>query len=228
VPQTILVIDDDPNELGLVQRILVSAYQVVTASTAAEGMRLLDERRPDLVLLDVTMPDQTGWDVCSHIRARSRVPIIFVSARQTQEDLVKGLDLGADDYVVKPFHASELRARVRAVLRRAAMPAEISQTILRYGEDALVINTDTRAVSVCGRKVQLTPTEYRLLVFLLGHAGRVLTTEQIFVAVWSGETDALQSNVKWYIWRLRQKFERTPSQPRFILTVAGAGYRFSD
>jgi two-component system KDP operon response regulator KdpE len=150
-----------------------------------------------------------------------------LTAKQADEDKVKGLDLGADDYIVKPIHPDELRARVNAVLRRAHMPPPSKEPILRFGSGDLIINTATRTVLVRGQKVELTSTEYRLLLYLAEQPGRVLTTVQIYDAVWSMETNAMLDSVKWYIWRLRNKIERDPGQPRFILTEPGIGYRFA-
>jgi two-component system KDP operon response regulator KdpE len=226
--QTILAIDDDPSMLAIVGRILSKAgYDVATAPNAEAGWRVFQERSPDLVLLDVMMPGVSGWELCERIRAVSTVPCIFLTARRIEADRVKGLDLGADDYIAKPFHADELRARVQAVLRRVR-PAPDKPAILSFGAGGLVIDTARRAVRVNGQDADLTPTEYRLLVCLAEHPGQVLTTAQIFETVWHNETDALPANVKWYVWRLRQKIERDPGQPRFILTAPGVGYLFSD
>jgi DNA-binding response OmpR family regulator len=224
----VLVIDDDLNLLNIMRQILASSgYIVATASNADDGLRLVQEQLPDLVLLDIMMPNITGWEVCARIRQISNVPCIFLTARSDEEDKVKGLELGADDYIVKPFHTAELRARVRAVLRRARPNDSARGPILSYGQGELVINTTARTVAVRGQAIALTPTEYRLLVFLAERPDRVLTAEQIYDAVWSGETGATPSSVKWYIWRLRRKIESVPRQPRFILTESIAGYRFN-
>jgi two-component system KDP operon response regulator KdpE len=228
VLETILVVDDDHSLLFIVKRILtISGYHVLTAVNAADGLRLFHEYQPDLVLLDIMLPGMDGWEVCQRIRAVSTVPCIFLTAKQADEDKVKGLDLGADDYIVKPIHPDELRARVNAVLRRAHMPPPSKEPILRFGSGDLIINTATRTVLVRGQKVELTSTEYRLLLYLAEQPGRVLTTVQIYDAVWSMETNAMLDSVKWYIWRLRNKIERDPGQPRFILTEPGIGYRFA-
>ena len=228
MPETILVIDDDPNLRSLMRLALTTAgYTAVTAHDGAEGLRSLEEYHPDLVLLDVMMPDLDGWEVCQRIRTFSGVPIIFLTALQVEQDKAKGLDLGADDYIVKPFHQAELRARVKAALRRAHMPPLPAKPTLRYGDGDLVINTAARTVMVRGREVGLTPTEYRLLLCLAEQLDHSLTLEQLARAVWCIETNATPANINWYIWRLRGKIERDPAQPRFILTEPGVGYRFA-
>ena len=228
MPETILVIDDDPNLRSLMRLALTTAgYTAVTAHDGAEGLRSLEEHHPDLVLLDVMMPDLDGWEVCQRIRTFSGVPIIFLTALQAEQDKAKGLDLGADDYIVKPFHQAELRARVKAALRRAHMPPLPAKPTLRYGDGDLVINTAARTVMVRGREVGLTPTEYRLLVCLAEQLDHSLTLEQLARAVWYIETNATPANINWYIWRLRGKIERDPAQPRFILSEPGVGYRFA-
>jgi DNA-binding response OmpR family regulator len=228
MPETILVIDDDPNLRSLMHLALTTAgYTAVTAHDGAEGLRSLEEYHPDLVLLDVMMPDLDGWEVCQRIRTFSGVPIIFLTALQAEQDKAKGLDLGADDYIVKPFHQAELRARVKAALRRAHMPPLPAKPTLRYGDGDLVINTAACTVMVRGREVGLTPTEYRLLVCLAEQLDHSLTLEQLARAVWYIETNATPANINWYIWRLRGKIERDPAQPRFILTEPGVGYRFA-
>ena len=228
MPDTVLVIDDDPNLVSIIRQILTAdGYIVATALNADDGLRMLREHHPDLVLLDIMMPGVDGWETCARIREISNVPCVFLTARFREEDKVKGLDLGADDYIIKPFHTAELRARVRAVLRRSRIANPPHGSVLSYGNDELVIHTDSRAVLVRGQAVALTPTEYRLLLYLAERPGRVLTTQQIYDSVWSGETEATLANVKWYIWRLRQKIEAIPTRPRFILTEPYVGYRFN-
>jgi two-component system KDP operon response regulator KdpE len=226
MPETILAIDDDLNLITMIRMTLTAAgYTVVTAGRGAEGLRLVHEHQPDLVLLDVMMPELDGWETCKRIRAISTVPVIFLTARHGERDLVTGLGLGADDYIVKPFRQAELIARVNAALRRSHMPVPTKGAVLRYGDGELVINTETQTVVVRGQAIELTPTEYRLLLYLAERPSRVLTTEQIYDAVWSMEADAMLTSVKWYIWRLRNKIELDPRKPRFILTEPG-GYRF--
>jgi DNA-binding response OmpR family regulator len=226
--EKILIIDDDADLLVLMRVALTAeGYTVAAAANGVEGLRLLHEHQPDLVLLDVMMPEMDGWETCRRIRAVSTVPIIFMTAKHGVEDKVEGLGLGADDYIVKPFHQAEMVARVNALLRRTRMPPPAKEPILRYGNGDLIINTATRVVLAQGHEIELTPTEYRLLVYMAERPGRVLTIGQIYETVWSMETNAMLTNVKWYIWRLRKKIEPDPGRPRFILTEPGAGYRFA-
>lgn len=172
------------------------------------------------------MPDMDGWEVCDRLREASAVPIIFLTALDSVDHTVEGLQHGADDYLSKPFKVSELQARVHAALRRARMSHKKSDT-LRFNNGALVINRSEKRVFAHDQEVSLSPTEYNLLLFLAERAGRILPTEMIFNAVWGSTSDTDMDSVKWYIWRLRQKIEENPSEPRFILTERGKGYRFS-
>ncbi len=225
--ETILIVDDDPELLRIMRLNLTQeGYNVVTASNGREGLRQFHARQPDLVLLDVMMPEMNGLELCRRLRAVSTVPIIFLTAKQEVQDKVEGLKLGADDYLSKPFHQAELAARVKAVLRRVHMPPPDKEPVLRYGGGELVINTSMRVVMVRGQEIELTPTEYQVLLYLAERPGRVLTINQIYEAIWGAETSVLLTNIKWYIWRLRHKIERDPARPRFILTEPGLGYRF--
>lgn len=226
--EKILIIDDDA-DLLILMRVALTAegYTVATAPNGVEGLQRLLEHQPDLVLLDVMMPEMDGWETCKRIRAVSTVPIIFMTAKHGVEDKVEGLGLGADDYIVKPFHQAEVCARVNAMLRRTRMPPPTKEPVLRYGNGELIINTAARIVLVRGQKIELTPTEYRLLTYMAERPGRVLTIEQIYETVWSMDTNAMLTSVKWYVWRLRKKIEHDPRQPRFILTEPGLGYRFA-
>lgn len=226
--ERILVVDDDRLLLQLIERSLVAdGYEVVTAIDGQSGLRLLHQTEPHLVVLDVMMPNLDGWELCERIREISIVPIIMLTARGSQEDIVRGLHMGADDYLVKPFHPGELQARVAALLRRVRMPAPNGQSPLRFGAGALIIDPGKHQVIVNGEEADLTPTEYDLLLFMAERAGRILPTEIIFDNVWSYDTEASVDSVKWYIWRLRKKIEADPRRPRFIITERGIGYRFS-
>ncbi len=174
------------------------------------------------------MPGMSGIEVCQEIREQSTVPILFLTARGHVQDLVEGLNAGADDYLVKPFNVQELQARIEALLRRARMPHDPQEVrVLRFGNGELVINRDAHQVFVRGRPVHLTPTEYRLLLYMAERAGRILSVDTLYNAVWSYESDADPKIVRWYIWRLRQKVEPNPDEPRYITTEPGIGYRFS-
>ncbi|GAB4546394.1 MAG: response regulator transcription factor [Anaerolineae bacterium] len=227
--ERILAIDDDHLLLQLIQRSLEAAgYEVFIARDGESGLQQFHESQPHLVVLDVMMPHVDGWETCRRIRDISTVPIIMLTALGSHQDIVKGLRMGADDYLVKPFHPEELLARVEAVLRRLRMPPPASDTSpLRFGGGELIIDPANRQVMVHSKVVDLTPTEYDLLLFLAKRAGRILSTDVIFDNVWSYDADASPDNVKWYIWRLRNKIENDPRNPRYILTERGIGYRFA-
>jgi two-component system KDP operon response regulator KdpE len=229
VAERILVIDDDHTLQKLVQHGLeLTGYEVAVALDGQSGLQQLHERQPHLVILDVMMPHMDGWETCRRIREVSTVPIIMLTALGSHRDIVKGLKMGADDYLVKPFDLEELRARVEAALRRARMPSPLSDSSpLRFGEGELIIDPANRRVIVRGQVVDLTPTEYDLLLFMARRIGRILPSEVIFDNVWPYEADANVDSVKWYIWRLRSKIEEDPSNPRYILTERGIGYRFA-
>jgi two-component system KDP operon response regulator KdpE len=225
--ENILVVDDDKFLQNLMQRLLrAEGYVVHMASTGEEGLSLFHQVAPDLVILDVMMPDMDGWEVCRRLRQVSPVPIIFLTALNSEQNLVDGLVKGGDDYLAKPFSAPELKARVAALLRRARMPLNQTQ-VLRFGDGELIINRGEQMVFANGEEVQLSPIEYNMLVFLAAHAGQILPAGVLYDAIWGTAADARLDSVKWYVWSLRQKLEADPKHPRFILTERGKGYRFS-
>jgi two-component system KDP operon response regulator KdpE len=226
--QKVLIIDDDPFTIELITETLQREhYEVLFASSGRDGLLALADLKPHLVLLDIIMPDIDGWETCARIRQASAVPIIMLTARSSREDIVRGLKAGADDYLVKPFHQEVLSARVSALLRRVSMPNQDDQPIpLRFGNGELVIDLQERQLYVSGNMVNLTPKEFDLLVFMASRPGRVVRTEFIFESVWSYDSEANLENVKWYVWRLRQKIERSATQPKYIVTERGIGYRF--
>lgn len=228
--EKILAIDDDYLVLRLIQYSMERVgYEVITATNGLNGIELFHQKQPHLVILDLMMPKMDGWETCRSLRNISKVPIIILSARGSQQDVLKGLKMGADDYLVKPFYPEELQARVEAVLRRTRIPASESDRLpLRFGGSDLIIDPVNRQVLVRNQAVDLTPTEYDLLLYMARHADRVLPIEVIFENVWPYYADASLNSVKWYIWRLRRKIEDDPRHPRFILTEHGIGYRFSD
>jgi len=220
--QRIVVIDDDPFILQLVEQTLEQEeYEVTFASSGLEGLRIVTDTKPHLVILDIMMPDIDGWETCARIRELSHVPIMMLTALGSRKDIIQGLNAGADDYLSKPFHPEMLLARVAALLRRASLPAVNEAAPLRFGHGQLVIDPKYRQVFFVGERLNLTPKEYDLLLFLANHAGRVLNNEYIFENVWSFDADANVENVKWYIWRLRKKIK-----PKYIITERGVGYRF--
>jgi len=220
----LLVVDDDPRLLeGLELYLVEVGFEVITAGNGQEALGKMYHHRPDLVLLDVMMPQMDGWETCRRMRALTDVPIIMLTALGQEGDKVRGLNIGADDYVVKPFSLSELEARVRAVLRRARseQPAE---TRAVYGDGELVVDYASLEVIREGKPVQLTARERQLLFLLAENAGRILPYSRILEAVWGPEYIGDVDYVKQYIWRLRQKVEPDPDQPRYILTKRGVGY----
>ena len=225
----ILVVDDDAALVRLFAQILTGkGYEVLKASNGQEALRLFFAHKPDLVLLDIVMPELDGWQTCSRIRDLSDVPIIMLTGQQKNEDdVVRGLDYGADDYLLKPVGSKELLARVRAILRRAELsPALDVEKRVTYTDDYLAVDIAERKVMVNGKRVKLTPIEFRLLVFLVENAGRILTHQQLLEKVWGWEyTDDLDY-VRIYISHLRRKIEPESTTPRYILTEPGVGYYF--
>jgi DNA-binding response OmpR family regulator len=224
---TILVIEDDPLQLKIICDTLEAVgFETRGAQDGSAGLRQLYQYRPDLVVLDVVMPGLDGWEVCERIRELSSVPVIFITARDSKADLVKGLKLGADDYLVKPFEPVELQARVEALIRRIYMSPPEGRRILRFGGGELVIEPEIRKVVLRGQSVDLTSTEYRLLLFMAERAGRILSVDSLSDALWPDDPKASVENVRWHVWRLRQKLEKDPENPRYILTERGLGYGF--
>jgi len=225
----ILVIDDDTAFLRLVEQIFTQeGYEVLKASNGQEGLRLLFAHKPDIVLLDVVMPEMDGWETCQRIRDVSDIPIILLTGKQrAEDDVVRGLDYGADDYLLKPVGGRELAARVRAVLRRAELPPspEVRKEIT-YGDDFLTVNIAERKVMRNGKQVKLTPREFRLFALLVENAGRILTHKQVLEKVWGWEYTDDVDYVRIYISHLRQKIEPDPALPRYIITEPGVGYYF--
>jgi DNA-binding response OmpR family regulator len=226
--ETILVIEDDPLQADVVRVLLEhSGFRVIHALDGVEGLRRLYDIQPDLVVLDLMLPHVDGWEVCRRIREMSTVPIIIMTSRRSDEEKVKGLRMGADDYIVKPFNPQELAARISAVLRRTHLPPPAKNTVMRFAGGDLIIDPGNLTVIVDGAPVELTPTEHRILLYLAEHPGQVITIEDVFTSVWGFDTDVNVNNVKWYVWRLRQKLDGEKSESRFIFTERGAGYRFT-
>jgi DNA-binding response OmpR family regulator len=222
----ILVIDDEPGMLELLKQAFGrSGVQVFTALNGQEGLQQFFTQQPDLVILDLMLPDIPGWEVCRQIRQLSDVPLIMLTVLHEEEDIIYGLDCGADDYMTKPFSVKVLTARVRAVLRRElATPAMERAPI--YSNGHLMVDTQRRRVLVRGEPVRLRVTEYELLTFLLQNAGRVMTYEEILEAVWGLGCEDHTEYVHTYIWKLRQKLEPDPQNPRYLLSDRGVGYCF--
>ncbi|WP_322819180.1 response regulator transcription factor [Tepidiforma sp.] len=217
----LLVVDDEPGVLRLIKLELgARGFRVVTASNGEEALRLADEQRPDAVVLDLMMPGLSGLEVMRRLRERSNVPILLVTAKDRDSDKIRGLESGADDYVVKPFNPDELGARIRAVLRRT-VAGEV-QRVIRAGN--VEIDLDRRLVHKSGAQVSLTRTEWLLLQHLAANPDKVILGPELLTKVWGPEyRDDLQYLRVW-VSRLRAKLEDTPSEPRIIRTLPGIGY----
>jgi len=222
----ILVVDDEIGVLKFLKANLEgNGYSVVTATDGAEAIDAFDMNLPNLVILDITMPKMDGFEVCHRIREWSQVPIIVLSARLDGKDKIKLLDLGADDYITKPFDADELIARVRAVLRRSE-PVSSAQSKPSVSIGDLEINFAQRRVALAGEEVQLTPLEYNLLQELVLNAGKVLTHRHLLNKVWGPEYGDETDYLHTFIRRIRRKLEPNSPEPLYIFTVPGVGYRF--
>jgi two-component system alkaline phosphatase synthesis response regulator PhoP len=221
----ILIVDDEPEIVrGLEDNLRFEGYQTSTAADGREALTVAAREAPDLILLDIMMPGLSGWDVCRELRSQGiDVPIIMLTARGEEGDRVRGLELGADDYITKPFSLRELLARVRAVLRRPGPRHKVEE--LAFG-DARVRPRGRQAFRA-GREVGLTRKEFELLVYLLEHRGEVVTRERLLDEVWGYERFPTTRTVDTHILRLRRKFEADPDRPAFILTVHGQGYKFA-
>ncbi len=225
---TVLVVDDEERLRDVVRMNLeIEGYRVVEASTGYEAIERLREELPDLVILDVMMPEMDGFIALKHIREVSTVAVIMLTVRDDERDKIRGLDLGADDYMNKPFSTPELLSRVKAVLRRTFLPAPARRARVEV-DDELTIDFDRREVIARGTHVTLRPTEARLLYHLVNNAGRLLSHETLLAKVWGRDYRDEDHYVRLYITYLRQKIERDPAHPVYILTERGMGYRFKD
>lgn len=224
----ILVVDDEKRMVRFIQLNLEQdGFQVITAYNGNEALEQVRTQLPDLVLLDIMMPDIDGFEVLKKIREVNDVPVIMLTAKGEEDDRVKGLELGADDYITKPFSPRELVSRIKAVLRRTKTFQEDQVDVVEV-DDRLKIDFSRREVWVEGEKVDLRPTEYRLLYHLVKNAGWVNTHEQLLTKVWGFEYRDEPHYVRLYVNYLRKKLEKDPSNPEYILTERGVGYRFVD
>jgi DNA-binding response OmpR family regulator len=223
----ILVVDDDRNIVDLVRLYLErDGYQVLVAYDGLEALRLARQRRPDLIVLDLLLPEVDGLDVCRILQTESKVPIIMLTAKTTEEDKLIGLELGADDYVTKPFSPRELVARVRAVLRRVDQEAPQGPMELRFAD--LVIDRRSHEVRMQDEVVNLTPTEFQLLEVLAEEPGRAFTRLELLDRVFGYDFVGFERTVDVHVKNLRKKIEPDPKQPTYIQTVYGVGYKFSE
>jgi two-component system response regulator MtrA len=227
-PRRILIADDDPTIATLIQVTLKDPrYEIVAVKNGLEALKTFQSDRFDVVILDVMMPYVDGFEACERIRDRSDVPIVILTSRDGTDDVVHGFELGADDYITKPFKTAELMARVESILRRVdGYKQRVAPPVVRVGE--LEIDEPRHRVTVRGKEVNLTPMEFELLYFLAANSGQVFDRETLFREVWGydyvGETNLVDVCVR----RLREKVELEPSRPRIIVTVRGVGYKLAD
>ncbi len=225
----ILVVDDETRMIGFIRMNLeLEGYQVLEAHDGVKALEMVRTQLPDLVLLDVMMPGLDGFETLRLLREFSSVPVIMLTAKGEEEDKVRGLELGADDYVTKPFGSRELSSRVRAVLRRAEMPSVSPEKAILKIDDRLSVDFNRREVIVEGKHIKLRPTEYRLLYHLIENAGWTVPHDQLLAKVWGYEYRDETHYVRLYVNYLREKIEEDPSNPKYILTERGVGYRFVD
>ncbi len=226
--ERVLAVDDEPRYLEIIRFNLETAgYRVDCAESGEQALEAFAEDEPDLIVLDVMLPGLDGFEVCSRVRERSSCPIIMLTAKGAEEDKVRGLRLGADDYVTKPFSAQELLARVEAVLRRARSPEGGEQQPATISLGDLEIDLPQKRVTLAGRDVRLSPTEYRLLLCLASNAGVVLSRDELLTRVWGKAYRGEDEILRVALWRLRNKLADDPSAPRYIVTRPGLGYMFA-
>ncbi|MFL7838577.1 MAG: response regulator transcription factor [Candidatus Promineifilaceae bacterium] len=227
-PQIILVVDDEARMRRFIRMNLeLEGYQVVEAENGVQALDQIRKYTPDLVIMDVMMPEMDGFETLGMLREISTVPVILLTVRSEEEDITRGLNLGADDYITKPFSPRELNSRVSAVLRRASWPSPPPRTVLQI-DDHLAVDFNRHQVIVDGERIDLRPTEYRLLYVLLQNAGWVVPHETLLAKVWGYEYRDETHYLRLYINYLRKKIEQDPANPKYILTERGVGYRFAD
>jgi len=223
--ESMLVVDDDPRMLRMMQMILESeGYQVLLASNGEDALNMLVKGNIDLILLDIMMPGMDGYTTCSRIREFSQLPIIMVTARGNVEEIAKGLNCGADDYVTKPFSSKVFLARMKAVLRRVKLPEKPTEPIFQSGD--LVVDFTQRQITMAGKRIELTATEYKLLSYLIQNAGHLATSDQILESVWGDEYIGEHLILRVNIARLRSKLGDDAKEPKFIASRVGIGYMF--
>lgn len=222
----ILVVDDEIEIVRALERSLTAhGFEVFTAGSGEEALEAISLHRPDLILLDLGLPSMSGLEVIKRVRAQSNLPIIVLSVKDTEHDKVQALDLGADDYVSKPFGMNEVLARLRVALRHSASVESGTEAIFKAGP--LRVDFAQRLVQVNGQEVKLTPTEYDLLKALIKNSGKIMTRQMLLSQVWGTGYGAESHYLHVYVGQLRRKIEPDPAHPRFILTISGVGYRFN-
>ncbi|AKC66192.1 MULTISPECIES: response regulator transcription factor [Bacillus] len=227
VQSKVLIIDDEKEILELIDTVLTreGIDQVLTASTARDGLSLFHQEQPDLVILDIMLPDGEGYDICKQIRDVSHVPIIFLSAKGEESDKIVGLAIGGDDYITKPFSPKEVAYRVKAQLRRSSyvQPSQ-AEPVIKKGPFEL--NEQQAELTKNGAAIELTPKELMLMTYFLQHPNRVISKETLYQTVWGEDFFGSDNTVMVHIRRLREKIEHSPSTPEFLVTVKGLGYKF--
>jgi two-component system KDP operon response regulator KdpE len=225
----ILVVDDEPRMINFIRMNLeLEGHQVVEAHNGVEALEVVRTRLPDIVLLDVMMPELDGFETLRMLREFSSIPVIMLTAKGEENDKVYGLELGADDYITKPFGPRELSSRIKAVLRRADMPSATPDESILKVDERLSVDFNRREVIVSGQRIKLRPTEYRLLYHLIENAGWTVSHDQLLAKVWGYEYRDEAHYVRLYVNYLRGKIEEDASHPKYILTERGVGYRFID
>ncbi len=223
----VLVIDDDRTLVQLVSNALEKdGYHALAAYDGPEGLRQMYQSQPDLIILDINMPTMDGWTVCQRMREVSNIPILMLTARDDPEEIVMGLDMGADDYIVKPFEIGELMARVRSNLRRAASEPTLFKQNVLYSDNHISINLEEHRVTVEGEPIRLTPTEFNLLALLVDSSPRIVPYRELLEQVWGFEYIDDIDYLRVYIWHLRRKLEPDAKAPTYIINELGVGYRF--
>lgn len=223
----VLVVDDEPKIIQVVSAYLEKeGYHVFAASSGNEALELNGRKAPDLIILDLRLPDLSGEEVCRRIRQRRDTPILMLTAKAEEEDKVRGLAIGADDYLTKPFSPRELVARVRAILRRHKAEREPQRDLISFDNGRVRIDVAKQEVSLNGKIITLTPNEYKLLLALARYPGRVYTRSELINKVQGYEYEGYDRTIDAHVKNLRQKIEEDPKNPRYILTVFGVGYKF--
>jgi len=227
VPKKILIVDDEIKIVEVVKSYLEnSGYTVYEAYNGKEALDKFEKVNPNLVILDLMLPDIMGEEICKALRKKSRVPIIMLTAKVEEEDVLKGLNIGADDYVTKPFSPRQLAARVEAVLRRASDALVPLSSLISFNNDELVIDTLKYEVKRYGKKINITPNEYKLLLTLVKYPDKVFTKEELINIALGDSYNGYERTIDTHIKNIRQKIEFDPKNPKYILTVHGIGYRF--
>ncbi len=222
----ILIVDDEKAIIRALQRSLVAhGYEVFTATSGEKALESIEAYRPDLMLLDLGLPDMSGLEICKRVRAQSHLPIIVISVKDTELDKVNALDLGSDDYVSKPFGINEVLARIRVALRHAALMTSENAPCITIGP--LSVDLGQRLVSVNQQEIKLTPTEYDLLKIFIKYRGKIMTQQMLLTQMWGLGEGKDSHHLHVFIGQLRRKIEPDPLRPRLLITVPGVGYRFS-